>query len=485
SGSLLNAGRRELHRRAAAWYAGRDPVLHAEHLERADDPAAPRASLAAARSLAAAYDNERALPLVRRGIALARERADAHALTCFEGEILHHLGAVPESIAAYGRALEVADGDAGRCRALSGLAAGMWIIDRYDEAFAALDEAERIATAHGLTGELARVHFMRGTLCFPLGRLDTCREQHALALRFAERAGSPELEAQALGGLGDAEYARGRMITAHGHFRRCVELCRTHGFGRIEVANLPMAAIARVYGNDPRGALHDALAAVAAAARVGHHRAEIIAHHGVYISSMMMRDGDSGREHAEAALALSRRLGARRFEAESLLFLGEIEHAAGRRAEALRYLREALAVSRDAGMDYMGPCMLGALARATDDPEERRAALAEGEALLAAGSLSHNHLWFRRDAIEACLAVGDWDGAERHAAALEAHTLAEPLPWAELLIARGRALAAFGRGRRDGATLAELSRLRDEAARAELRIALPALDAALAAAAAE
>jgi len=40
----------------------------------------------------------------------------------------------------------------------------------------------------------------------------------------------------ALGGLGDAEYVRGRMISAYDRFRECVELCERRGLGRIEVA---------------------------------------------------------------------------------------------------------------------------------------------------------------------------------------------------------------------------------------------------------
>ena len=39
--TLLKSRRRELHRRAADWFAQRDPVLQAEHLDRAEDPAAP------------------------------------------------------------------------------------------------------------------------------------------------------------------------------------------------------------------------------------------------------------------------------------------------------------------------------------------------------------------------------------------------------------------------------------------------------------
>ena len=64
--SLLMSRRRELHRLAASWFTHRDLVLRAEHLDRAGDPEAPRAYLAAARKQAAAYRNERALELADR-----------------------------------------------------------------------------------------------------------------------------------------------------------------------------------------------------------------------------------------------------------------------------------------------------------------------------------------------------------------------------------------------------------------------------------
>jgi predicted ATPase len=61
--TLLKARRRDLHRRAAAWFAERDLTLHAEHLDRAEDPAAPAAYLAAARVRAGEYRYEQALAL--------------------------------------------------------------------------------------------------------------------------------------------------------------------------------------------------------------------------------------------------------------------------------------------------------------------------------------------------------------------------------------------------------------------------------------
>jgi hypothetical protein len=105
--------------------------------------------------------------------------------------------------------------------------------------------------------------------------------------------------------------------------------------------------------------------------------------------------------------------------------------------------------------------------------------LDEGVRFLNAGSVGHNHLWFYRHAMEACLSAGEWDDVERYAAALEDYTRPEPLPWSDFFIARGRALAAHGRGNRDAATIAELARLKDEAERVKLRSALPGLVAAV------
>ena len=80
--------------------------------------------------------------------------------------------------------------------------------------------------------------------------------------------------------------------------------------------------------------------------------------------------------------------------------------------------------------------------------------------------------------MEVALELADHDEVERYAAALEDYTRAEPLPWSDFFIARGRALAAFGRGRRDAALTAEILRLRDDADRFGLKIALPAIETA-------
>ena len=151
----------------------------------------------------------------------------------------------------------------------------------------------------------------------------------------------------------------------------------------------------------------------------------------------------------------------------------------GDKPEALEDFREAIAISRETGIQYAGPTILADIAFTTNDEEERHRSLNEGEALLASGSLSHNYFEFYGLAIDTSLKARDWDEAERYATALEDYTRQEPLVLSDLLIARGRALAAVGRGRRDDEIIAGIRSLRDQAAQIGFATALPALDDAL------
>ncbi len=162
-----------------------------------------------------------------------------------------------------------------------------------------------------------------------------------------------------------------------------------------------------------------------------------------------------------------------------MTWLARIVSAEGQRVEAIELLDKAIQISRDTGMAFNGPRVLSAMALATEDSDRRGSVLEEGEAILRSGAISHNHFWFYRDAIEVSLNIGDWENVERYAAALEDYTRPEPLPWCDFFVARGRALAAFGLGRRGAETLAALRRLREQAERTGVMTALPALDAAL------
>jgi ATP/maltotriose-dependent transcriptional regulator MalT len=283
------------------------------------------------------------------------------------------------------------------------------------------------------------------------------------------------MEARALGGLGDAEYARGRMASAHRHFSRCAELSRASGAGRIEVANLSMVAHTQVYLNDFSDALATAQMAVELAARVGHQRAEIIAHNAACNVFRTTGEFARMRMHAERALMLARQLGAKRFEAVSLNDLAMVARAEASSTEAMDRLYHALAISRETGVSFAGPWILGHLAVTTEDPIERQTALAEGEQILRKGAVSHNHLWFFRYAIDASLESRDWDGAEHYSAALEEYTRPEPLPWASFFVRYGRAVGSHGRCRPRQETTCKLGELSAEAERFGIGPALGAL----------
>lgn len=479
-GSMLKPQKRRLHRRAADWFAGRDAGLHAEHLDRAEDAAAPKAYLEAAQAQMLSYHYDQALQLVERGLVIVRAAEDRFQLNCLKGELLRELGSVAESLKAFAAALSFAETDAQRCRAWIGQAGGMRLLDDYGRAFEALDLAQAVAVPHRLTQELAQLHYLRGSLFFPLGKIDACREQHEAALENARRAGSAEREALALSGLGDAAYARGRMYTAQVHFRDCLELCTRHGFGRIEAANRFMSGTVRIYLNELEGALEDSLSSAELAARVGNKRAEIISRLTAGWILIDRGELDHARQQAELGLAIAHSLGARRFKPFLSESLARIRLAEGDGAAACALLESALVeVRQGSAMAFIGPWLLGSIALATDDPEQRRASLAEGEEVLANGCVGHNHYRFYQAAMEAMLEAQDWSEAGRYADALEAYTRPEPVPWAGYYIARTRALSDFGRGLRSPGTLARLADLLDQAERIGLRSALPLLARAL------
>ena len=475
--SLLKRRRASLHRRAAAWFASRDLALRAQHLDRAQDSGAAAAYLAAASEEARSYRHDAALRLSERGLAIA-DNAVRHEILCFRADLLRGLGEVDKSISTFTEALEASSDERQRSRAWIGLAEGLRVSDRPDEALAALEKAESTA-ASGPPLALAEMHHLRGNLYFPAGRYDDCLAQHGLALKFAQAAGSREWEARALGGMGDASYLAGRMRTACGYFRDCVALCQGLGLGRIEVANRHMIGWSRMYLNEIKDAYEDGLAAAEMAGNVGHNRAEML---GRLVAGFMETEQAnlvSARHQLEQALVLARRLRANNFVAQGLCFLGKISVAEGNLDEARRHIDEAVSVMRDVGLKFFGPLVLANAAHLTEDPEERSRLFNEAEMVLQQGCVSHNYFWFYRDAIEAALEFEDWDRAGRYADALEAYARAEPLPWSDLFVARARALGRFGRGERGSELSDEINRLALAIRTANLKAHLSLLEDAM------
>ncbi|MBV9983048.1 adenylate/guanylate cyclase domain-containing protein [Bradyrhizobium sp.] len=478
--SLLRSRRKQLHQRAAEWFEAQDLVLCAQHLDRAEDERAADAYLQAATAQRADYHIDAALRLAERGLQIARAEADRHSLICLRGELQRDLGDIASSIASYRSAMAASSDETALCRARLGLAEGLRVSEGLTEALELLAQAQAVAERHGMVSELARLHHLRGNIFFPLGKVDGCREEHERGLDYARRSGSAEAEARALGGLADAAYAQGKMKTACDYFGRCVALCQQHGFGRIEVANRSMVGFSRMYLNEIRQAREDGDAAARVAALVGQPRAELLGEIAGAFACYELAEYEAAKAYLARVMRIARQLGARRFEAQGLEMEARLLLHAGRRAEAESLLREALAICRDAGMQFCGPKVISALSRAVESPGERATLLAEGEAMLGRGSVGHNHLWFYRDAIEALLSARDAEGALAYVGRLQDYTRAEPLAWADLFAARGRALCAWLRKGACDPVRDELARIRTALASAGMTAFLPAIDIAMA-----
>jgi tetratricopeptide (TPR) repeat protein len=358
------------------------------------------------------------------------------------------------------------------------LVAGLRIADRPNEALEELDRAETIAKDGQRNLELARIHHLRGNIYFPLGKFEQCLAEHRKSSEFARKAKSTEAEARAEGGLCDAYYMRGQMRSSHEHVERCINLCRTHGFDVIETAFLPMRATTHMYGLGFAEALDDCRYALEMAVKLEQPRAEIIALNTKIFIALDQHDFVQAESDSHRAEEITQRIGARRFIPLYNHGVAVARLQQGDRDGALALLKTSLAIAQETGITFWGPLIYGVIALASSEPT-RRDALRQGQSLLERGCVSHNYFWFYRDAIEVSLEMHDWDQADFYATALEQFFHDEPMAWPNLIIARGRCLAAFGRGNRGDANLSQIRKLRDLAARLSMRSELIRLEAVL------
>ena len=86
---------------------------------------------------------------------------------------------------------------------------------------------------------------------------------------------------------------------------------------------------------------------------------------------------------------------------------------------------------------------------------------------------------FFETAMELCLQLEEWDEVDRYASLMEDYTREEPVARGVFFVARGRALAAYGRGDRAPARLAELKQLHADAIRNRITTAIQLLEITL------
>ncbi len=440
-GSLLKSRRRELHARAAGWYAARDAGLRAGHLTEAGDPAAARACIEAAAIEADSLRLDRAVEFAQKACMLAREPVDLCRARCLLGELQTRTGHTHDAIATLREVIDLRPDALMEARAHLALANALRIVDRYDEALEALGRAEAVLAGHERPELLARVWSLRGNIHFPRGELEECLVAHENALSWARRAGSPVDEARAFGGIGDALYQRGRVKSARNEFEKCVAAAREQGAVGLALSNAPMLAVTRGFCGEVRLGLADCTETAREAARFGDPRSELLSRVIEAALAMYQTDFERARLACIRGLVIARHLGARRFEAELLSQQGHAIGELGGTPDGQVLLQQASSIALEAGRRYCAAWCLGVQALYLPNARRARELLSQGEALLAEGSVCHNHLEFRRVAIEFALRHSDFREARRHAAALRDYTKDEPFAWSDLIIGRAEYLA--------------------------------------------
>lgn len=477
--SLLNKRRRELHQRAADWFAGRDAGLHAEHLALADSPLAAAAFGDAARAALVHFRYAEALALAGRGQACARSAPERHALALLAGETLRELGRNAEALAAFEQARDSAPSARDAAWAWYEIANVQRLLAQVDAAWQALDAAAPVAERLDDTRWRSRIHYLRGNLCFARGDSDGCAREHALALALARQGGDALAEAQALSGLGDAHYAAGRMHSALASFERCVEACQRAGALRFAVMNQAMVGWCCYWHGRADDCRRQLRAAGEAAVALSHRNAEAMVTESLGMVLGWMGD-DAAAAMLERAIALSHAAGMKRFELVSRVALAGVRRRAGERDEALALARQGWSMCVEVGAEaFAGPLALIEIAASTADADEAEAAVAQAEAILAAGAVAHNQLFGYPELIRLRLQQGRHGDVLRLADALEHYVRDEPIFWARHYAQAARARVRAAQGPIDDGLRAELADLLAQARAAQLSESANALALAL------
>lgn len=465
----------QLHRAVARLYRERDRVLHAQHLLRANDPAAFEAMLAAMveKRIACQYDS--VLALASQCAVFADDPQTHFPLAMLCGQACSGLGQTLEARAHFQRALASAQQPQDRIEAALGLASVLNMLDCLDEEECLIESMLPVAQALQAHTALARLYQLRGNIYFPRGDYVECRRLHEEALSYARIGRHQETEARALSGIGDSYYAQGRMQTAYEVFDQCVRLCERHGLVDVEASNRSARGSAQLYLGQPEQALRDAMDAIECSRRIGNHRAEVFSR--LTAAWVLVASGQavSAEQELIAALALARNLGASRFEAIVLEGLARVAMHQGRREQAQTLVMDAASlVERFELQRYIGPWVCGSLAMMVDDTQLSEQALLKGEAQLTQACLAHNALRFRVSAAETCLLAGDIERAIWHGQQMAALPESSPCAWVSHHV---RLIGTAGQWLRDGdpASMETLRRIQHEAQQMGFSATMPRL----------
>ncbi|MEO1688420.1 MAG: hypothetical protein AAFU61_10995, partial [Pseudomonadota bacterium] len=294
-------------------------------------------------------------------------------------------------------------------------------------------EAERLVETEA---QRARLLITQGRLCYISGRWRNGIEPNREACRVARTLGAHDLEAEALGGLADAEYAVGDMRRAEAHVRAAIDAAIDAAGASGDAAHAPAQHALLTHVMIYNGRLEEGASlarnTVALSRKTSDWRAEINAQLGIASAAFCGDALDLCRAAAERVAELSARARADRFTFVSGLYQARVAIAQGRldRARAVLDDMAALSEVRDGPIHAPQFGLLRALTAEDDDVLADR--LAQAETHLS-GTVAHNALRVLPVAALLWRLLGDARRMRRSMQALR--DLAEPdrASWASIM----------------------------------------------------
>ncbi|MEM8852430.1 MAG: AAA family ATPase [Pseudomonadota bacterium] len=412
--------RPELHSAAAEVFSGDNPVLWAEHALRADDDAAAaRASLAAAELLVFQRSLTAVHRFVEAGLPRATDNGTRARLLFCRANVNREFGESDVALKDYGAAIALAEDADLKVQ----IALKMWAVRKYLGAFdqarddlataASLAEGAKLSSA--TRSELAQE---MGDAAFQEGDGAKCLAHNQTAFAIAEEAGLVVQQVRALGGIGDAHYARLNLDAALTSFTECVALATAHELHGLANAHLPMVAISRLYVEAGTPPLEDA-AMAAEQSRMGHNlRSEILALCAMSEIQAFAADRE-GLETSTERMAALIGDGSNRFRRDFDLCCAFRDWLRGDPANSLQRAEAYIAEHQD---PYLAPEMAGLAAVLTPDRKRALAAIEMGRRILKTGAVAHSFLAFHHFAMRSAVRWG-WPDLARALADTLAETI--------------------------------------------------------------
>lgn len=393
-----------LHGAAAEVFRTHNAVLWAEHaLRAAHDGAAARASLAAAEHLVSQRSLTAAARFIEAGLNCEGEATTRARLLICRADIKRELGESRDALKDYAAAVPLAGDSDLEVR----LALKMWATRKFLGEFAhardhlkvAVDRAAAVELSPETRSELAQE---LGDAAFQDGDGEACLSHNSAAHDIAREAGLIAHQVRALGGIGDAHYARLNADAALTSFTECVALAAAHELDGLATGHRPMVAISRLYVEAGTAPLEDA-AMAAENARLTHSvRSEILALCAMTEIQAFAADARGICDSTRRMAALFAE-GPNRFRRDYELSCAFRDWLSGEPGKALERAERFVADNHD---PYIAPEMAGLVAMLAPTLERAAAAIETGRAILATGAVAHSYFGFHHFAMRAATRWG-------------------------------------------------------------------------------